>query len=387
MSKKEKTLTDLIANINEEEKKKHQVISTKINSIDYILGGGLELGGKFQIVAESSTGKSTIALQICKNICEQGFDVLYIDSENSITSELLKSTGYDEYCNKVTGNKVGNLVLIKESEFDEVSKILDEFICLGRFKLIVIDSLASLVNKCYTNIGPTGKVKEVTNNNTGYESRPLNLFINKYSTLSKKYNFAILYINQYRNKIDMKKGTILKEYGNKIVRYNSDIIINIKRDKDGIWQDENNLISTDAKKNVGKPPTHAKLIFTLDKSNKMLRETSIETYIKYGYGIDDSIDKILSLIRTGEIKKSGKYYMLYGNQSIDGFEKLINEIYTNVDEFYNYYYENVGTRVDNKTVDDEVSSIIINNSFEEENAGLFIDDDEEDDGLFTDDDE
>lgn len=383
MSSKEKKLGELISNLNEQESKLHKVIETNIPSLDYILGGGIELGSKIQIVAEPSTGKTTISLQVCKQFCKKGYDVLYVDTENSVSEELLNSTGCKDFCNKEKGLKEGNLILIKESEFDVVSKKLDDFICLNRFELIVIDSLASLVNKCYTNIDSVKGVKEVTNNNTNYESRPLNLFINKYSTLAKKYNFAILYVNQFRNKIDMQKGTILKAYGNKIVHYDCDIKIIIKKDKTGYRADENRMLVSKS----DLPYTHNKLILSLEKSNKLLTGTTVETYIKYGYGIDDNIDRILSLIRIGEIKKSGKYYMLYGNQSIDGFENLINAIYTDIDSFNNYYYEDVGTRVENKTVDDEVSSTVSDNLFEEENCGLFIDDDEEDDGLFTDDDE
>lgn len=383
MSKKETELSELISKLNEQESKLHKVIETDIPSLDYILGGGIELGSKIQIVAEPSTGKTTIALQVCKQFCKKGYDVLYVDTENSVSEELLNSTGCKAFCNKKDGLEEGNLILIKESEFDVVSKRLDDFICLNRFKLIVIDSLASLVNKCYTNIDSVKGVKEVTNNNTNYESRPLNLFINKYSTLAKKYNFAILYVNQFRNKIDMQKGTILKAYGNKIVHYDCDIKIIIKKDKTGYRADENGMLVSKS----DLPYTHNKLILSLEKSNKLLTGTTVESYIKFGFGIDDSIDRILSLIRTGEIKKSGKYYMLYGNQTIDGFENLINVIYTDVDKFYNYYYEDVGARVNNKTEDDEVSTSVSGNLFEEENCGLFIDDDEEDNGLFTDDDE
>lgn len=381
MSNKEKKLGDLISELNEQESKLHKVIKTDIPSLDYILGGGIELGSKIQIVAEPSTGKTTIALQVCKTFCQKGYDVLYVDTENSVSEELLDSTGCKFFCNKKGGMSEGNLILIKESEFDVVSKRLDDFICLNRFKLVVIDSLASLVNKCYTNIDSTKGVKEVTNNNTNYESRPLNLFINKYSTLAKKYDFAILYVNQFRNKIDMQKGTILKAYGNKIVHYDSDIKIIIKKDKTGYRIDENGMLVSKSEL----PYTHNKIILLLDKSNKLLTGTTVESYIKYGYGIDHFIDYIQSLIRTGEITKSGKYYILYNNKKIDGFENLINTIYTERKKFHNYYCEKNHNESENNVDIEKYGSNFIDNAeedekedepFDVENNALFIDEDE-----------
>lgn len=325
MNKSEKW-EKLLLEINQTYKDKHQVISTEIKGLDYILGGGLELGSKVQIVAESSTGKSTIALQMAKNFCQKNLNVLYVDTENSITKELLESTGCNEYLNE--GKKDGMLVLLKESDFDTVNEKLDVLIKSGVFKLIIIDSLASMVSNNYVET-KDGKEKIIplTNNNTNYESRPLNLFINKYSNLANKYNVAIIYINQFRNKVDPKNGTILKEFGNKIVRYNSDIIIRIKKEKDGIWQDENGIISTDKEFNRNKLPTHSKLIMTLDKSNKMLCGTTTDGYLKYGYGIDELFDRTLDRIRNNEIQKNGKYYSLPNESTnFNGLIDLINHI-------------------------------------------------------------
>lgn len=323
---KPKDLKKLITEINQTNKEKHHVIPTNIKSLDYILGGGLELGGKVQFVAESSTGKSTIALQISKSFCERGLNVLYVDTENSITKELLKSTECYKY-NANEDENLGEFVLLKESDFDTVSNYLDKCLKSKYFKLIVIDSLASMVSNCYTDLDSSKDVKSLTNNNTNYESRPLNLFINKYSNLANKYNVAILYVNQYRNKVDPKNGTILKEFGNKIVKYNSDIILKIKKDKEVLWQDTNGLFSNDYKTNEKIPPSHAKLSFALDKSNKLLTGTSIETYIKYGYGVDEILDDILDRVRNDEIKKDGKYYTLpEESEKHDGLINLVNHI-------------------------------------------------------------
>lgn len=325
---KTKELKKLISEINDTNNTKHKVISTGIKSLDFILGGGLELGSKVQFVAESSTGKTTLSLQICKNFCKKDLNVLYVDTENSVTEELLKATECDEFINNES-NTNGELVLLKESDFNSVSDKLDKCIKSKYFQLVIIDSLASMVSNCYTDIDDN--VKSLTNNNTNFESRPINLFINKYSNLANKYNFAIIYVNQYRNKVDPKNGTILKEFGAKVVRYNSDIIIKIKKVTKGeLWQDENEIFSDDVKANAGVPLTHAKLSFTLDKSNKMLSGTSIDTFIRFGYGIDDLLDDLINKIRCNEINKEGKYYSLPNElQKYDGFINLVNHIIEN----------------------------------------------------------
>ena len=327
---KSKELKKLISSINKSEEAKHQVIPTDILSLDYILGGGIELGSKVQIVAESSTGKSTIALNISRNFCKKNLNILYIDTENSITKDLLKSTKCEQYCNNEEDTDYGDLLLVKESEFKQVSKILDNCLKTNHFHLVIIDSLANLVNECYTDIDGKKKtkseVKDLTNNNTNYESRPLNLFINKYSSLAKEYNVGMIYINQYRNKVDPTKGTILKEFGIKSVRYNSDIIIKIKKDKEEYILDENNIMMENSSKS-SIPTQFAKLIFTIEKSNKLLTDTSADTYIKYGYGIDEILDDTSDKVRNGTIKKNGKYYYLQdSNEKYDGFINLVNNI-------------------------------------------------------------
>lgn len=325
---KTKELRKLISEINDSNHEKHKVIPTEIKSLDFILGGGLELGSKVQFVAEPSTGKTTLSLQICKNFCKKDLNILYVDTENSVTDELLKVTECDGFINN-ENNPNGELVILKESDFNSVSEKLDKCIKSKYFQLVIIDSLASMVSNCYTDIDDT--VKSLTNNNTNFESRPINLFINKYSNLANKYNFSIIYVNQYRNKVDPKNGTILKEFGAKVVRYNSDIIIKIKKlTKGELWQDENKMFGDDIKSYAGVPPTHSKLSFILDKSNKMLSGTSIDTFIRFGYGIDDLLDDTVNKIRCNEINKEGKYYSLPDStQKYDGFISLVNHIVEN----------------------------------------------------------
>lgn len=59
----------------------------------------------------------------------------------------------------------------------------------------------------------------------------------------------------------------------------------------------------------------------------MLSETSTNTYLKYGYGIDEILDDTSDKVRNGTIKKNGKYYYLQdSNEKYDGFISLVNNI-------------------------------------------------------------
>lgn len=58
--------------------KKNDRISTGIKALDYLLGGGLSLGGSFNITGPSGSGKTSIGVQIQKHILETGGCGLYI---------------------------------------------------------------------------------------------------------------------------------------------------------------------------------------------------------------------------------------------------------------------------------------------------------------------
>ena len=77
-----------------------KIIPTNIYMLDYILNGGMETGSFVQLIAESGLGKSTIALQIAYNYCETGEKVVYVDTESSVSNEILELTGVAEFINQ-----------------------------------------------------------------------------------------------------------------------------------------------------------------------------------------------------------------------------------------------------------------------------------------------
>ena len=88
------------------------------------------------------------------------------------------------------------------------------------------------------------------------------------------------------------------------------------------------------------PAEYSKLVFTIEKSNKLLTNTTVETYIKYGYGIDETLDKITSLIREKTIPCTNGWYEININNSTNkaqGMKELIKLIYMNLDDFNRKY--------------------------------------------------
>ena len=291
-----------------------EVISTDVYPIDKVLNGGLERGSFVQFVAESGIGKTTIALQIAHVLCEKEYNILYIDSEKSVSKEILTTTGVIDYHKK-------NFFLIKESEFSVVEKTLDQFISTNEIDFVIIDSIASLINECFTNIAKNKETKSIMTNNTSYNSVPLTKFMSKYKTMSGTNNVCFILINQYRYKINMKTGATDKIYGSKNIIYNSDSVIKVS-----------NTNSTQGKefRDLTKDVSDGRsILFEVIKSNKLRPGFSMPAFLKYGKGISCRWNYIYELIKLGVIKKNVGYYSLeYAGEVIkdQGILNFVNDL-------------------------------------------------------------
>lgn len=175
-----------------------------------------------QLVGASSAGKTTISLQIALSFCKLNKKVVYIDANAFVTQNQLKSFGLLPYQNK-------QLFLTNINSFEHLEGVLDDVISNEKIDLIIIDSIAALVNEGYLNLKRKGRQKgiSITNNNTNYDSRPLNLFIRKYKAVANSFGINFLLVNDFRNKISMPKGTIEKRFGVKAVDTASTSILEI----------------------------------------------------------------------------------------------------------------------------------------------------------------
>ena len=193
----------------------------KINIFPLDLLDAFTPGAFTQIVGEANSGKTTMALQIALSYCSLGKTVLYIDADNSVTNNKLKTIGLSSYDGTYFN-------LFKINNFESLEEVIDGFI-EESVSLVIIDSLPNLINSGYLNLKHKGAKKgiSITNNNSNYDSRPLNLLFKKYKALANQTKTTFLIINSFRTKIVMPIGTILKRYGPKCTDQDCTTILEI----------------------------------------------------------------------------------------------------------------------------------------------------------------
>lgn len=132
--------------INEEER-----LKVGFKEFDRVLGGGLVKGSLTLIGGDPGIGKSTIVLQICKTISDNGHKVLYISGEESESQIKLRSNRIGEFGD--------DFLLLSETNLDAVIEITERI----KPEILIIDSIQTMVNEgTSSQAGSISQVKEST---------------------------------------------------------------------------------------------------------------------------------------------------------------------------------------------------------------------------------
>jgi DNA repair protein RadA/Sms len=82
--------------LNDVEVKEASRLKTNIQELDRVLGGGIVSGSVILIGGDPGVGKSTISLQVSNQLTQQGFTVLYVSGEESVTQTKLRAKRLSE---------------------------------------------------------------------------------------------------------------------------------------------------------------------------------------------------------------------------------------------------------------------------------------------------
>ncbi|MBR3683707.1 MAG: DNA repair protein RadA [Lachnospiraceae bacterium] len=110
-------------------------IYTRIKELDRVLGGGIVPGALVLVGGDPGIGKSTLLLQVCKNLSDDSKKVLYVSGEESLKQIKIRAMRI--------GSFTENLLLLCETNLDIITSTIKEL----NPDVVVIDSIQTMYNE------------------------------------------------------------------------------------------------------------------------------------------------------------------------------------------------------------------------------------------------
>lgn len=127
-------------------------IPTGYPELDRVLGSGIVAGSLVLVGGDPGIGKSTLLLQVCRNLAASGQRVLYISGEESLKQIKLRA-------NRI-GEVTGELLFLCETNLDTIEGAIDEV----KPGIVIIDSIQTMFRDEVSSApGSVSQVRESTN--------------------------------------------------------------------------------------------------------------------------------------------------------------------------------------------------------------------------------
>ncbi len=147
-----RAVTSVPASILEVKTGEETRIGTGMKEFDRVLGGGIVKGSLVLIGGDPGIGKSTILLQICRNLTGQGHKVLYVSGEESPQQIKMRAERLGEF------NR--DMYLHCETDVDAITAAIEQV----KPEVMVVDSVQTMMlEEVSSAAGSVGQVREVTN--------------------------------------------------------------------------------------------------------------------------------------------------------------------------------------------------------------------------------
>ncbi len=271
-----------IKRLNELPPMKDDIVSTGIMGLDIALGvGGIKKGSIVEIYAPESAGKTTLALQLCKQY-QKDKPVLYIDTERTLTRETVEMMGI----------KKDNFYLMHVNNLEMALEVCKTVARAGSFSAIVIDSLAGLAPKAQID-------GDVGDSHVGLFSKIMSDTLPVLTPFLDNSGCTLIIINQIREKVGVMFGNPEKVTGGRALKYYASVRLEMR----GVESIKN------GGEEVGRK-TRVKVV-----KNKIATPfKSIEFDIMFGHGISVEGDILDQAVEKGVITKCSSWYLYEDNK-------------------------------------------------------------------------
>lgn len=126
--------------------------TTQIGELDRVLGGGIVPGSLVLVGGDPGIGKSTLLLQVCRNLAENQVTVLYISGEESLRQIKLRANRIGDFNDKMQ--------LLCETNLEVIREVIER----KKPDVVVIDSIQTMFHEDVSSApGSVSQVRESTN--------------------------------------------------------------------------------------------------------------------------------------------------------------------------------------------------------------------------------
>lgn len=126
-------------------------MNSGIGELDRVLGGGIVPGSLVLVGGDPGIGKSTLLLQMCREIVNQGKKILYISGEESLSQIKMRA--------ERLGDFHGELLLLCETNLDYI----EDSIHKRKPNIVIIDSIQTMFKEEISSApGSVSQVREAT---------------------------------------------------------------------------------------------------------------------------------------------------------------------------------------------------------------------------------
>lgn len=131
--------------------RKESKVLTGIGELDRVLGGGIVQGSLTLVGGDPGIGKSTLLLQVCKNVSAAGHKVLYISGEESLVQIKMRADRIGSFSD--------TMLLLCETNLGDIEEVIRQTLP----EIVVIDSIQTMYNENVSAApGSVSQVREST---------------------------------------------------------------------------------------------------------------------------------------------------------------------------------------------------------------------------------
>jgi recombination protein RecA len=279
-------------------------IPTGSIALDISLGiGGIPLRRITTLFGPESSAKTSLCLSISKSAMEMGYNVLYVDVEQSLDHNYIRALIGDFDASK--------FVMVQPETAEQAMDICERGIASKEFGLIVLDSIGALAPE-------KEKADELKDANVALVPRLLSKYLRRTMFSLRTSETAFIFVNQVRASIgsyvqtfEMPGGHALKHYSSVIIRLTKAQAIKVNKVKASAKDEDEEIIGS-----------YSKFVITKNKLAPPFRSSTFP--LIYGKGIDTTRNLVDFGELLGVITRRGSYYAFDGEVLGQGLNKTID---------------------------------------------------------------